>query len=137
MSTAAQTDAWVLSSSGRTTRNLDQASHRQNSTVAAPFTSGPSPKSYCAHMPGSGIHGRNTRRRPECQAFFSRATARRVVRSDPAYPIAVIFSCATSARILPLLRSTSSSSLGRKASITPGRSADAPGTSRPSSLART
>ena len=72
-----------MSRIGSTTRNLDQASHRQNSTVAAPPISGPSPKSYCAHIPGSGTHGRNTRRRPEYQAFFSRATARRVVRSDP------------------------------------------------------
>ncbi len=126
-----------MSRIGSTTRNLDQASHRQNSTVAAPATSGPSPKSYCAHIPGSGIQGRNTRRRPECQALFSRATARRVVRSDPANPIAVIFSCATSARTLPLLRSTSSSSFGRNSSMTLRRGDAAPGTSRPSSLART
>jgi hypothetical protein len=33
-STAASTDGWDLSSSGRTTRNLDQASHRQNKIVA-------------------------------------------------------------------------------------------------------
>ena len=137
MSTDAQTEACVLSSNGITTRNRHHASHRQNSTVAAPFTAGPSPKSYCAHIPGSGTHGLKTLRRPECQAFFSRATARRVVRSDPVNPIAVIFSCATSARILPLLRSTSSSSLGRNPSITPGRRDAAPGTSRPSSLART
>ena len=42
------------------------------------------PKSYWAHMPGSGTHGRNTRRRPAARFAFSCATARRVVRSDPA-----------------------------------------------------
>ena len=129
--------ARVRSQVGITTRNRLQATQAQNRQLGRPQTSGPLAQSYCAHIPGSGTHGRNTRRRPECHAFFSRATARRVVRSDPAYPIAVIFSCATSARTLPLLRSTSSSSLGRNPSITPGRGADAPGTSRPSSLART
>jgi hypothetical protein len=88
-------------------------------------------------MPGSGIHGRNTRRRPDRQAAFSRATARRVVRSDPAYPIAVIFSCATSARIFPLLRSTSSSSFGKNPPTAGcGRRATA-GTARPCSRSAT
>jgi hypothetical protein len=36
------------------------------------------------HMPGSGIHGRNTRRCPADRFALSCATARRVVRSDPA-----------------------------------------------------
>ena len=35
-STAAHTDGADLSASGSTTRNRDQASHKQNSTVAAP-----------------------------------------------------------------------------------------------------
>jgi hypothetical protein len=63
-----------------------------------PSAAGPSPKSYCAHIPGSGTHGRNTRRWPTRYAAFGCAAARRVVRCDPAYPIAAIFSCTTSAR---------------------------------------
>ena len=102
-----------------TTRNRDQASHKQNKTVAAAPILGPSPKSYCAHMPGSGIHGRCTRRRPAKYTRLISATARRLVRSDPAYPIAVIFSCALSARIFPFGRPASSSSLARNGSITP------------------
>src|SRR6266536_244316 len=54
------------------------------------------------------------------------AAARRVVLSDPPYPIAVILSCATSARIFPFDRSTSSSSFGKNPSITPGRRGGAP-----------
>ncbi len=41
-------------------------------------------QSNCNHSPGSGIHGRYTRRLPVRQAFFASATARRVVRSEPA-----------------------------------------------------
>jgi hypothetical protein len=65
------------------TRNRDHASHQQNRTVSADPIRGPSPKSYCAHMPGSGTHGRYVLRCPARQAASSSATARRVVRSDP------------------------------------------------------
>lgn len=78
---------------------------------------GPCPQSNCNHNPGSGIHGRNTRRLPARQAFFAVATARRVVRSDPANPIASSFSCTTSARIRPPERSTHSSTLSKNRSI--------------------
>ncbi len=47
-----------------TTRNRDHASHAQNSTVFTPSMTGPSPKSYCNHIPGSVTHGRCTRTRP-------------------------------------------------------------------------
>ena len=43
---------------------LDQASHAQNSTVFTPSITGPSPKSYCNHNPGSVTHGRCTRTCP-------------------------------------------------------------------------
>jgi hypothetical protein len=59
------------------------------------------------------------------------------VRPDTGYPIAVIFSCATSARILPLDRSTSSSSFGKNPPIT-GDTRRAPdGTARPCSRSAT
>ena len=132
-SIAANTLGVVLSSSGTTTRNRHHANQKQNKIVEAPPIRGPSPKSYCAHIPGSGIHGRCTRARPDRHAFLISATARRVVRSDPLNPIAVILSCATSARILPLDRSTSSLSLGRNSSITLGRRAARPGTNVPAS----
>src|ERR1019366_7831364 len=51
--------------------------------------------------PRLGHPGPDTRRLPATGACLIRATARRVMRSGPAYPIAVIFSCATSARIFP------------------------------------
>jgi hypothetical protein len=54
-----------------------------------------------------------------------------------AKPIATSFLCATSARIFPCDRSTHSSNLGMNPSITLARGAGAPGTSRPSSRART
>ena len=82
-SRAANTLGIVLSRSASTTRNRDQASHAQNSTVFTPSTTGPSPKSYCSHIPGSVTHGRCTRTRPDLYAARTRATARRVVRSDP------------------------------------------------------
>ena len=40
------------------------ASHAQNRFVGRPAIIGPCPQSHWAHMPGSGIHGRYTRRRP-------------------------------------------------------------------------
>jgi hypothetical protein len=50
---------------GITTRNRDQASHAQNSSVAritpgaaGSGTFGPHPQSNCSHNPGSVIHGR-------------------------------------------------------------------------------
>jgi hypothetical protein len=64
-------------------------------------------------MPGSGIHGRKTRRCPAAYAFFARATARRVVRSERSKPSARSLSWTTSARTLPWLRSTHSSTLAR------------------------
>ena len=63
-SRAANTLGNVLSRNGSTTRNLDQASHAQNNTVFTPSITGPSPKSYCNHKPGSVTHGRCTRTRP-------------------------------------------------------------------------
>jgi len=53
----------VRSQVGITTRNLDQASHAQNSSVtrstpSGPGTLGPVPQSHCSHSPGSLIHGR-------------------------------------------------------------------------------
>ena len=83
-SAAARTEGWDLPGSGSTTRNPGQASHRQNKITVVPPIRGPSPKSYCAHIPGSGTHGRNTRRRPAARCALTSATARRVVRSDPA-----------------------------------------------------
>ncbi len=136
-STAPATEGHVLSSSGRTTRYRDQASHRQNSVVFTCPISGPSPKSYCAHIPGSGMCGRCTRRRPAKYDRLISATARRVVRSDPPYPIAVIVSCATSARIFPFDRSASSSSLARNGPVTPARRAGPAGTARPRSRSAT
>jgi hypothetical protein len=53
-SIAAITDGSVLSSNASTTRNRDHASNAQNNCVTTPFTRGPSPKSYCIHIPGSG-----------------------------------------------------------------------------------
>jgi hypothetical protein len=67
--------------------------------------------------PGLGIHGWNARRCPACQDFFTAAIARRVVRSPPTKPIAVIRRCTTSARIRPPERATSSSILSIKLSI--------------------
>jgi hypothetical protein len=43
---------------GITTRKRDHDSQAQNNTVAIPATTGPSPKSYWNHIPGSGTHGR-------------------------------------------------------------------------------
>src|SRR5450759_4920274 len=114
-----------------------KASQKQNSTVAVPATRGPSPKSYWAHMPGSGTHGRCTRRGPARQAAFKPATARRVVRSQPVKPIAASFRCATSARIRPCERSTSSSSFGRNSSTSCGRRAPWPAVSFPAARSAT
>ncbi len=96
-----------------TTRNLDHASHPQNNVVFAPSIVGPSPKSYCNHIPGSVTHGRCTRTRPTTYAAFTTATARRLVRSEPVNPSPTSLRCATSARILPVDASTHSSILGR------------------------
>ena len=132
---------------GPAQRGIDRAGHRrpgliqqrqhhpepgpghpqQNKIVATPSIRGPSPKSYCAHIPGSGIHGRYTRRRPAAYAPLIPATARRVVRSDPAYPIAVIISCATSARIFPsTARLSPPASPGTDQSRSPGAPARRP-----------
>jgi len=82
-SRAANTVGAVRSRSARTTRNRDQASHEQNSTVLRPSITGPSPKSYCSHIPGSVTQGRCTRTCPRLNATFASRTARRVVRSEP------------------------------------------------------
>jgi hypothetical protein len=107
----------VLSRTGITTRNRDQASHAHHSQVRRPSTRGPSPQSNWHHIPGSGIHGRNTRRCPARYDAFATATARRVVRSVPANPIAAIFSWTRSAPMCPCDRSTSSSIFGMNSSI--------------------
>ena len=91
------------------TRNLDHANHAQNRFVPRPAMTGPAPQSHYAHMPGSGIHGRYTRRRPRRWLAFTSATARRTVRSEPVQPKAVSLSKARSARILACDRSTHSS----------------------------
>ena len=64
MSRAANTLGIVLSRIASTTRNRDHANHAQNNVVLTPSMTGPSPKSYCSHIPGSVTHGRCTRRRP-------------------------------------------------------------------------
>jgi hypothetical protein len=48
----------VLSSTGITTRNRDQASHAHHNAVRRPPMRGPSPQSHCNHRPGSTIQGR-------------------------------------------------------------------------------
>jgi hypothetical protein len=73
----------VLSRMGSTTRNRDHANQAQNNTALTPATAGPSPKSHWNHRPGSGTHGRCTRRCPASHALRTAATARRVVRSEP------------------------------------------------------
>jgi hypothetical protein len=65
---------------------------------------------------------------PARHAFFAAATARRVVRSEPANPIAASLSCATSARMRPCDRSTHSSILSRNGSIAIARRHRSPGT---------
>ena len=106
---------------GRTTRNLDQASQAQNNKVGRPAILGPSPQSNCSHNPGSGNHGRNTRRCPDHHALRTAPTARRVVRSEPVKPMPSSLSCTTSARILPSERSIHSSILSKNSSINIGR----------------
>ena len=63
-SNAAITDGCVLSRNAITTRNRDHANQATNNTVFTPSTTGPSPKSYCSHSPGSVTHGRCTRACP-------------------------------------------------------------------------
>jgi hypothetical protein len=121
VSRQASSEGRVRSQTGSTTRNRDQASHAQNTNVRRPAMRGPSPQSNCSHNPGSGIHGRNTRRLPARHALFARDTARRVERSDPVNPIATSLSCTTSARMCPFERSTHSSTLSRNGSIAIGR----------------
>ena len=111
----------VRSQHGIVTRNLDQANQAQNSTVERPAMLGPSPQSHWAHMPGSGNHGRNTRRCPRRWLSFTSATARRTVRSEPSNPRPVSLSKATSARTFPFDRSTHSSIFGMNGSISRSR----------------
>src|SRR5450759_4934670 len=61
----------------------------------------------------------------------------RVVRSQPVKPIAASFRCATSARIRPCERSTSSSSFGRNSSTSCGRRAPWPAVSFPAARSAT
>jgi len=89
VSNAANTVGMVRSRNAMTMRKRDHASHAQNSTVFTPSTTGPSPKSYCNHNPGSVTDGRCTRRRPARRFAFASTTARRDVRGDPVKPIAV------------------------------------------------
>jgi len=63
-SRAAITLGRVLSRIASTTCYLDHASHATNNVVRAPSMTGPSPKSYCNHIPGSVTHGRCTRTLP-------------------------------------------------------------------------
>ena len=135
-SNAANTLGSVLSRIGITTRNRLNASHATNSTVFTPPTTGPSPKSYCNHSPGSVTHGRCTRRFPVRHDVFTAATARLVDRSDPSNPIEASTSWTLSARTLPFVFSTSSSTFGRNSSMTRGLRAAAP-TGRPASRAAT
>lgn len=90
------------------------------------------PQSNCSHIPGSGTHGRNVRRRPARHAVFAADTARRVVRSVPVNPIATNRRWITSARILPCDASTSSSTFGKNTSINLGRTAATSGSAPPS-----
>ena len=85
-------DGWVLCSSGSTTELDRPAQAEQHVAVRS------AGRRRSRTAPRPGIHGRNAagNARPA-----SGATARRVVRSDAVNRIAVIFSCATSARILP------------------------------------
>ena len=125
----------VRSRNAMTIRNRDHANQAQNSTVLRPSMTGPSPKSYCNHSPGSVTHGRCTRAFPSRYCFLTAATARRDDRSDPVNPIATSLSCATSARILPLDCSTHSSILGRNSSTNRGR--DTRGATPPASRSAT
>lgn len=51
------TDGIERSESGMIVRKRLQASHAQNSTTLMPSMTGPSPKSYWSHIPGSVIQG--------------------------------------------------------------------------------
>ena len=101
-SNPAKTLAAVRSRSGTTMRNRHQASQATRSTILRPPTTGPSPKSYCSHNPGSVIQGRCTRVLPSRHWVLISDSARRVVRSVPTYPMAINRSWALSPRILPL-----------------------------------
>ena len=73
----------VRSQVGITTRCRLHANHAQNKFTDRPPILGPAPQSHWAHIPGSTIQGRYTRRRPARNAAFTSATARRTVRSEP------------------------------------------------------
>jgi len=62
--TVATVPELLLSVPASTTRNRAHASHAQNNVVFSPQITGPSPKSYCNHIPDSVTHGRCTRTRP-------------------------------------------------------------------------
>ena len=88
-----------------------------DSTTLRPATSGPSPKSYCSHSPGSVIQGRCTRVLPSRHWDLISASARRVVRSVPVYPSASSRSWALSPRIFPFESATHPSRTSRQSSI--------------------
>ncbi|MDQ0618586.1 hypothetical protein QFZ33_002610 [Arthrobacter globiformis] len=76
-SSAGNTLDAVRSRNGITIRNPENASHATNGMVFTPSTRGPSPKSYCSHIPGSVIHGRWTHTCPSRHAALTWAMARR------------------------------------------------------------
>src|ERR1700712_729171 len=82
-SKAANTLGAVRSRKAITIRNLDHATHATNNTVFAPPMTGPSPKSYCNHWPGSVTQGRGPRTRPNRHSVRTCATARLDDRADP------------------------------------------------------
>ena len=71
VSRAANTVGMVRSRNAITIRNRDHANQAQNSTVLAPSMTGPSPKSYCNHNPGSVTHGRWIRAFPSRYCFLT------------------------------------------------------------------
>ncbi len=74
--------AWLSSAANRTNRKRLQASMAQN-TWRSPSL----PQSMTRCSPGTGTHGRYVRRSRR-QAALARATARRRLRAEPAYPAA-------------------------------------------------
>ena len=123
----------VRSQVGITTRNLDHANHAQKRFVARPSMSGPVPQSHWAHIPGSGIQGRYTRRRPapERPLGFRDRSAHRAVRAVE--PERLQLAGTDIGADLALERSTHSSIFGNHGSmIRSRRTGPSPG-NRPSS----
>ena len=121
---------------GITTRNRDQASHAQNSYVLRPADPRPVAPVELQPHPRLG-HPRPIRaaaappaRPPSPPRPPAGSTA-----PTPGTPSRPASRCTTSARILPLLRSTSSSIFGRNASISLGRAPVASGSPPASRIA--